>query len=161
MGIGLIGPIRPMGPITMKTLAKNNRATFDYDIQETLTAGMVLTGAEVKSVKNGNISLTGSYVTVSAGAVNLINAHIGPYKFAPNEGYNPTQTRKLLLNKREINQLIGKEKGLVVIPLEILQTGRGLVKIKIGVGRARKKTDKREYIKKREAAREISKFIKL
>ena len=139
----------------MKILAKNQRANFDYDIKDAYTAGMVLSGPEVKSVKGGNVSLTGAYVTVSVGLVNLINCHIGPYKYAPNEKYDPTHTRQLLLNKHEINQLLGKEKGLVIVPLEIFQGARGLVKIKIGVGKARKKTDKREYIKKRESTKEI------
>lgn len=138
-----------------KIFANNKRAHFDYDIKDTLVAGMVLSGPEVKSVKSGNVSLTGSYVTVSAGSVNLINCHIGPYKYAPNQGYNPTISRKLLLKKNEIGQLLGKEKGLVIIPLEIFQGPRGLVKIKIGLGKTRKKTDKREYIKKRESQKEI------
>lgn len=139
----------------MKTLAENRRARFDYDIKETLVAGLILSGPEVKSVKQGNVSLTGSYVSVSANAVNLINCHIGPYKYARNEKYDPTQNRKLLLQKKEISQLLGKEKGLTIIPLEIFLGSRGLLKIKIGLGKARKKTDKREYIKKREAQREI------
>jgi len=143
----------------MKSLAKNSRATFDYDIKQTFTAGMVLTGPEVKSVKSGNVSLTGSYVTVAAGEVNLINCHIGPYKYAPQENYNPTQSRKLLLKKDEIGSLLGKEKGLTIIPLEIFEGARNLVKIRIGLGKARKKTDKREYIKKREASKETRSFV--
>lgn len=139
----------------MKSLADNRRAHFDYDIKETFTAGIVLSGAEVKSAKNGNVSMAGSYVTVAANGASLINCHIGPYKYAANEKYNPTQTRKLLLNKSEINQLLGKEKGLTIIPLEIYQGRRGLLKLKLALGKARKKTDKREYIKKREAAKEI------
>jgi SsrA-binding protein len=139
----------------MKTIAENKRARFDYDIKDTFNAGLVLSGAEVKSVKGGNISLAGAYVSVSASGASLINCHIGPYKYAQNEKYDPTQSRKLLLNKHEINQLLGKEKGLTIIPLEIYQGHRGLIKIKIGLGKARKKTDKREYIKKRDAQKEI------
>jgi SsrA-binding protein len=143
----------------MKVIAKNARASFDYDIKENLEAGLVLNGAEVKSVKSGNVSLTGSYVTVSPSGVSLINMHIGPYKYAPNEKYNPTQSRRLLLTQKEINQLIGKEKGMVLIPLEIYQNKRGWLKIKIGLGKARKKLDKREYIKKREVDREIRRSL--
>ncbi len=139
----------------MKNLAKNTRANFDYDIKDTYVAGLVLTGAEVKSVKGGNVSLTGSYVTVSARGASLLNCHIGPYKYAPNESYDPTHSRMLLLNKHELAQMIGKEKGLVIIPLEIFQGSRGLVKIRIGVGRARKKTDKRAVIKNRELDKEM------
>jgi SsrA-binding protein len=139
----------------MKILAENRRAKFDYDIKDTLVAGLSLSGPEVKSVKQGNLSLTGSYVTISAAGAALVNCHIGPYKYAPNEKYDPTQTRRLLLNQKEIDSLLGKEKGLVIIPLEIFSTGRGWLKLKIGVGKARKKTDKREYIKKRESQKEI------
>ena len=139
----------------MKTFAENRRSRFDYDIKETFSAGLVLSGPEVKSVKAGNVSLEGAYVSVAAKGASLVNCHIGPYKYASNEKYNPTQTRSLLLNKNEINQMLGKEKGLTIIPLEIYQGNRGLLKIKIGLGKARKKTDKREYIKKREAQKEI------
>ena len=143
----------------MKTFTDNRKARFDYEIKETFNAGLVLSGAEVKSVKNGSVSLTGSYVTVSPSGAGLINCHIGPYKYAPLQKYNPTQTRKLLLKKQEINQLVDKEKGLTIIPLEIYQGHRGLVKIRIGLGKARKKTDKREYIKKREEQKEIRRSI--
>lgn len=139
----------------MKIFADNRRARFDYDIKQTLTAGLALSGAEVKSIKGGNVSLTGAYVSVSAKGANLINCHIGPYKYAANVNYDPTHGRVLLLKKQEINGLIGKEKGLTIIPLELYQGNRGLIKIKIGLGKARKKTDKREYIKKREANKEI------
>lgn len=143
----------------MKVFAKNQRANFDYDIKDTLTAGMVLTGAEVKSIKQNNISLSGSYVTVTSAGAALVNCHVGPYKYAPNEKYNPTQTRALLLKKEEINRLLGKEKGLIIVPLEVFLGPRGLVKIKIGLGKARKKTDKREYIKKRESNKEIKRYV--
>ena len=119
---------------------------------------MILSGAEVKSVKNGNVSLTGSYVKVSPKEASLINCHIGPYKYAQQKGYDPTHSRKLLLKKREINSLLGKDKGLLIIPLEILLAARGLIKIKIGLGRARKKKDKREYIQKREVDREMREY---
>ncbi len=142
----------------MKILTENKRARFDYEIKEAFVAGLVLSGAEVKSVKNGNVSLTGSYVTTSPSGVNLINCHIGPYKYSPSEKCNPTQSRQLLLKQQEIQQLLGKEKGLVLIPLEIFCTPKGWLKIKIGLGKARKKVDKREYIKKREARKEIRDF---
>ena len=139
----------------MKIFADNRRARFDYDIKDTFNAGLVLSGPEVKSVKGGNVSLTGAYVSVSQTGASLINCHIGPYKYARQVKYEPTQSRKLLLNKSEINQLLGKEKGLTIIPLEIFQGHRGLIKIKVGLGKARKKTDKRDYIKKRDAQKEI------
>lgn len=144
----------------MKVLAKNSRANYDYDIKDTFDAGLVLEGREVKSVKDGNVSLNGSYVSVGPRGATLINAHIGPYKYAPQEGYEPTHPRKLLLKQTEINSLLGKEKGLTIVPLEIYQGKRGLLKLKIGLGRGRKKQDKREYIKKRDVQKEIRQATK-
>ena len=141
----------------MKSLAVNKRARFDYDIKETYDAGLVLEGRDVKSAKDGNVSLAGSYVKISANGATLINAHIGAYKYAPTEDYDPTHTRKLLLNKKELNQIIGKDKGTTIVPLEIYIGSKNLVKLKIGVGYGRKKQDKREYIKTRDTKREIHK----
>ncbi len=135
-------------------LAFNKRARFDYDIQDTLDAGLVLTGAEVKAAKQGNVSLQGSFVKITGNVATLVNCHIGPYKYAPNETYDPTHSRKLLLKKQELAQLSGIGQGLTIVPIEMYATTRGLVKLKIGIGRGRKKTDKREYIKKRDAKRE-------
>jgi len=143
----------------MANFANNSRAKYDYDIKETFVAGLVLTGAEVKSVRQGNVSLTGSYVSISLSGANLINCHIGPYKYAPSESYDPTQSRALLLNKHEIVKLLGKEKGLILFPLEMFPGSRGLIKIRIGLGRARKKVDKREYLKKKDMEKEIRKNI--
>ncbi len=139
----------------MKSLAVNKKARFDYDVKDSFDAGLVLSGAEVKSAKSGNISLAGSYVKINPDGAYLLNAHIGPYKYAKQDSYDPTKTRKLLLNKKEINELIGKEKGTAIIPLEIYIGSRGLIKVKVGIGRGRKKEDKREYIKKRDTDREI------
>jgi SsrA-binding protein len=145
-----------MNPLVrMAQLATNNRAKYDYDIKQTFDAGLVLEGREVKAAKQSNVSLSGAYVTVHADGAYLINCHIGPYKYAPNTDYEPTHSRKILLKKQEINSLLGKEKGLVIIPLEIYSSHRGLIKLKIGLGKARKKVDKREYIKKRDTEREI------
>ncbi len=123
----------------MKPIAFNKKAKFDFDIKETFDAGLVLSGHEVKSAKSGNVSMAGSHVLVNAQGAFLLNTHIGPYKYAPHENYDPTHTRKLLLNKSEINSLLGKEKGLAIVPLEMYITGRGLVKVRIGIGRGRKK----------------------
>lgn len=141
--------------IPMTQLAKNSKAYFDYDIKETFDAGLVLEGREVKAVKNGNVSLQGSYITINNDGIHLINCHIGPYKYAPSHNYDPTHSRLVLLKKKEIMELIGKEKGLAIIPLEIYSTSRGWVKLKIGLARGRKKMDKREYLKKRDDLREM------
>jgi SsrA-binding protein len=141
--------------ISMKIIATNRRAKFDYEIQNKLWVGIVLTGAEVKSIKAAHISLKGSFVQILNGELVLINAHVSPYKFAKVEPHNETRTRKLLAHKKEINRLIGlKQSGLHLMPLAI-GIERGLVKVEIGIGKPRKKYDKREQIKKREAERNI------
>lgn len=147
----------------MSLLAKNKKAYFDYQISETLEAGIVLSGQEVKSAKTGGIQLTGAYAKTLAGEIFLINGHIKPYKHASNlSGYDPTRTRKLLLHKSEILKLQGRlqEKGLTLLPLEAY-THRGKIKIKLGLGKAKKKTDKREAIKKRETEKKIRQIIKI
>lgn len=140
----------------MKSLAVNKRARFDYDIKDTFDAGLVLEGREVKSAKAGNVSMAGSYIKVNPKGATLVGAHIGAYKYAPSEDYDPTQDRTILLNKEELDQLTGKEKGTIIVPLEIYIGARSLVKLKIGVGKGRKKQDKREYIKTRDAKREVN-----
>jgi len=140
----------------MKILVNNKRAYFDYKIDDSLTAGLVLSGAEVKSLKNGQGSLSGAYVSMRGENPVLVHAHISPYKYAGDTGkLDPERDRKLLLNKSEIHRLLGKEKGLILIPMEIFEGHRGLLKLKIGLGRSKKKFDKRETIKKREVERRI------
>lgn len=138
----------------MKSLAINKRARFDYDIKDTFDAGLVLEGREVKAAKTGNVSLAGSYLKVGAAGATLVGAHIGAYKYAVTEDYDPTQDRKVLLSKKELAQLLGKDKGSIIVPLELYIGPRNLIKLKIGVGFGRKKQDKRQYIKTRDAKRE-------
>jgi len=152
----------------MPSLAFNKRANFDYDIQETYEAGLVLLGYEVKSIKTGHISLKGSYVTFrkvrgkNLPEAYLINAHIPLYKFAGDRpGYDPLRSRKLLLKKKEIGYLMGKkdEQGLTLVPIKIY-TKRSFIKLEFGIGKGRKKYDKREVIKKRELDREVRTLTK-
>lgn len=144
----------------MKVLIENRKARFDYAISEYLTAGVVLTGAETKSLKNGQASLAGAFVVLKAGEPYLINAHISPYKFASQQKeYDPERERKLLLGKKEIASLIGKEKGTVIVPLQIIESEKGLVKAVIGIGKGKKKFDKRETIKRRETEKKIRRFV--
>lgn len=151
----------------MKILAVNKRANFDYEILETYEAGIVLFGHEVKSVKTGHISLKGSFVTLkrtgkSLPEVYLTNAHIPLYKHAGSiASYDPTRPRKLLLKKNEIKYLIGKrqEQGLTLVPLKVY-IKRSLLKLQFGVGKGKKKIDKREKIKKRELDRNIRTLTK-
>lgn len=143
----------------MKTIARNKRATFDFDITETYTAGLVLSGSEVKSVKNGHISLKGSYVRFVNGEPMLTKARISPYKPAHIQ-HDPIGDRKLLLHKSEVQRLVAaRQNGLHILPLKI-GVERGLVKLEIGIGASRKKHDKREHIKRREMEREISRQLK-
>lgn len=146
----------------MPALKSNKQARFDYDIQETLEAGIVLSGAEVKSAKRGNVSLRGSYVSVRGTTAWLVNCHIAPYQYARQSEYDPTHERRLLLQKHEISALIGKLKGagLTLIPLSVYSK-RGLVKVQLGLGRGKRKFDKRRSIKKREIDRRINKALRV
>lgn len=146
----------------MPTLATNPRAKYDYHILETFEAGMVLAGHEVKAIKTGHISLKGSYVTIKDEEAWLINAQIPPYqpKNTPAD-YQPSRTRKLLLNKREIKSLIGqsKRKGLTLVPLRVY-TKKGKIKLAFALGLGKRKADKREKIIKREVKRRIDRALR-
>jgi SsrA-binding protein len=147
----------------MKILAENRKAKFEYQVLEKFEAGMVLIGQEVKSIKSGRISLKGSYVVLKGEEMYLIGANIPPYqpKNAPKD-YEPERSRKLLLNKSEIKHLIGKtkQKGLTLVPLKVY-TKNARIKLEFGIAKGRKKVDKREIIKKREAERELERELKL
>ena len=141
----------------MSTLAENRQARFDYDILENDEAGIMLSGREVKAVRNGQINLKGSYVVFTSGNPTLLNAHISPYAFSgQSAAYDPTQSRRLLLKKREIDYLRGKleEKGLTIVPLSVY-TSKHLIKVKIGLAKGKQLHDKRETIKKRDLDRDI------
>lgn len=146
----------------MKPLALNKRAKYDYNILETFEAGLVLKGYEVKSIKTGHISLKGAYVIIKDDEAHLINAHVSPCqpKNIP-EDYDPNRSRKLLLHKEEIKSLIGKskERGLTLVPIKVYAK-KSKIKLEFGIGRGKKKIDKRELIKKREVKREIEKKLK-
>ena len=146
----------------MKTLALNKRAKYDYDILEKFEAGLMLKGYEVKAIRFGRISLKGAYVIVKNDEAFLINADIPPYqpKNVP-EDYKPDRTRKLLLHKKEIKSLIGKgrEKGLTLVPIKVYDK-KGKLKLEFGIGRGKKKIDKRELIKKRETEKEIRRKLR-
>ena len=146
----------------MAVFAENRKARFDYEILETFEAGLVLSGAEVKSIKNGRMNLTGSYVNFRNGEPYLIGSSIAPYqpKNQPAD-YDPARTRKLLLNKKEISYISGKtkQKGLTLVPLKVYNKGRR-IKIEIGLARGKKQYDKREVIAKREAAKKIERELK-
>ena len=149
----------------MPTLAYNKKVKFDYKILEIFEAGLQLTGQEVKSIKTGHISLKGAYITTKTvkrkSEAYLINAHIPPYKMAgPLPDYNPERSRKLLLHRKEINHLTGKlkERGLTLVPIKVY-TKHNKIKLEFGVGRGKKKVDKRELIKKRDIEKQIRRKI--
>lgn len=147
----------------MTVLALNKRASYDYEFLEKFTAGLVLTGAEVKSAKNGSTNLKGSFVVFrgrdgKSPEAYLINAYIGAYRCAVNkESYEPERARKLLLRRREISHLVGKqqEKGLTLVPIK-LYTERSLVKLEFAIARGKKLYDKRQTIKERALKRQLS-----
>ena len=147
---------------TMKPFAVNKKAKFDYQIIETWDAGIVLHGYEVKAIKSGKANLKASFVTMANSELWLLNAHIAPYqpKNTPSD-YDPERSRKLLLHKNEIKSLIGKlkQKGLTLVALK-LYNKHGKIKLKFGLGKGRKKYDKRELIKKRDVKREIARVMK-
>ena len=139
----------------------NKKAKRDYEIINTFEAGIKLTGAEVKSVKTGRMTLAGSHVRVVGNELFLVNAEIFPYPFARNEGYDSKRTRKILLHKKEIVTLINKLKGakLTVIPLECYNT-HGWIKLKIALVRGRREFEKREKLKIRDIDRNMDRVMK-
>ncbi|MEX0749145.1 MAG: SsrA-binding protein SmpB [Candidatus Saccharimonadales bacterium] len=143
----------------MKIIAKNKRARFDYDITDTLTAGLILRGTEVKSVKDGSISLKGSYIRFINDVPHLTGAHISPYAPAATQ-HEPERDRPLLLHKAEIARLrAAQNDGQHILPLAVGLV-RNLVKLEIGLGTSRKKHDKREVLKRRDARRQIDRALK-
>ena len=141
----------------MTIYSENKKALFDYEILEKFEAGLVLFGQEVKSIKTGHINLSGTYVSLASGEPMLLGVKVPPYQ--PNNAgadYNEERQRKILLNKKEIDYLIGKTKtkGFSLIPLKVYEKN-GRIKLEFGLARGKKKYDKKEKIKKREADREI------
>jgi len=145
----------------MNIYSENKKAGFDYNILEKYEAGIVLFGQEVKSIKTGHINLSGSYVSLRGEEPYLIGVKVPPYQ--PNNAgadYNQERERKLLLNKKEINYLIGKanQKGFSLIPLKIYEKN-GRIKLEFGLAKGKKKYDKKEKIKKRDTERETAREL--
>lgn len=146
----------------MPTYAQNKKAFHDFEILEEYEAGFVLTGAEVKAVRNGQINLKGAFVTFHKERPVITNAHIGHYKHsAPDPNYDPTRSRYILLNKKEIDKIRGKlaEKGLTAVPLSVYTRGRR-IKVKVGIAKGKKQYDKRRSIKDKELKREKDRLLK-
>ena len=153
----------------LQSLAENQRAHYDYEILETLEAGIELFGLEVKAIRAGRMSLRGSFATLrqaqgkrSGAEMFLTNANIAPYQPSNTPaGYDPTRPRRLLLKRSEVNSLIGKirTQGLTAVPLKVYDK-EGRIKVLVGIARGKKKYDKRASIRKRETEREIRRATK-
>lgn len=145
----------------IKILAQNKKAHFSYHLEERIEAGLVLTGGEIKSIRDGGISLQESYIAPKGGELFLINAHIKPYTFDTDKTYDPIRPRKLLLHKREIDKLRGRveAKGFTLVATKIyLKKGRA--KLEIALAKGKSAPDKRATTKDREAKREAERAMK-
>lgn len=140
----------------MKIVANNPTARHNYTISDTIEAGIVLSGTEIKSIRNGKVNLKDSYAMIKNGEPIICNLHISPYEFGNIYNKDPIRDRKLLLNKREINKLIGlvKQKGVSLIPISMYFKGN-FVKIELGIGKGKKLYDKRQDIAKKDAERRM------
>ncbi len=144
-----------------KLIAKNPTAYHNYNIEDKIEAGIVLTGTEIKSIRNGKVNLKDSYAIIKNGEAFVMGMHISPYEHGNIFNKDPLRTRKLLLNKREINKLTGlvKLKGLTLVPISLYFKG-SFVKLELGIGKGKKLFDKREEIAKKEANLRIQKELK-
>ena len=146
---------------TEKTITLNRKARHDYTIGESMEAGIVLTGTEIKSLRAGKVSLAQSFARPERGELWLLNAYIAPYEAGNRYNHEPTRPRKLLLHRDEINRLAGTatQKGFTLVPLR-LYLKKGLAKLELGLARGKKLYDKRESIAQRQAKREIERTLK-
>jgi SsrA-binding protein len=146
----------------MKVIVHNRKARHDYQILETLEAGIALLGTEVKSLREGRANLRDSFAVIIDGEVYLKGLHISPYSHTSDTRLDPRRDRKLLLNRREIRKLIGKvqEKGLTLIALKLYFNAKGIAKVELAVGKGKRTYDKRQDIAEREAKREAERALK-
>lgn len=145
-----------------KIIANNKKARHDYFIEEVYEAGIVLTGTEIKSIRQGKVNLKESYAKIENGELFIYQMHISPYEQGNRYNVDPTRARKLLLHKRELRKLIGyiTQKGLALIPLNIFINERGKAKMEIAIARGKKLYDKREDIAKRDSERRMQHELK-
>ena len=144
-----------------KVIAQNKKAGHDYFIEETYEAGMVLTGTEIKSMRAGRMNLKDSFARISNGEMYLHNAHISEYEQGNRYNHEPTRARKLLLHRKQINQLIGQtqQQGYTLVPLKVY-IKNGFAKVLIGLGKGKKNFDKRETLKRKDAKRDIERALR-
>jgi len=144
-----------------QTITVNRKARHDYSIEETVEAGIVLTGTEIKSVRASHVNLKEAYARIEKGEAWLIGAHIAPYAGGNRENHEPRRTRKLLLHRDEIDDLLGRttRKGLTLVPLRLYITGRGRAKIELGLARGKQHHDRRREIAARDAKRDLEREL--
>lgn len=143
-----------------RLIVKNRRATYEYEILERFEAGIVLLGTEVKSIREGRVSISEAYSAPHNGELYIYDMHIGQYPPAGARNHEPRRPRKLLLHRHEIKRLMGKveERGLTLIPLRLYTNNKGVVKLEIALARGRAKRDRREEIKRRDLERERRRY---
>ncbi len=146
----------------MKSISVNKKAYFNYEIFESLEAGIALQGSEVKSIKEGRISLKDSYAEIKNGEVLLVQCHISPYEAANRFNHDPLRPRKLLLHRREIKRLTGKikEKGFTLVPTKVMLNDKGRIKIEISLAKGKRVYEKKDVIKERDRDRELRRELK-
>jgi len=145
----------------MKLVAQNRKAYHDYHIEETVEAGVALTGTEVKSLREGRANLRDSHVIIKEGEAFLVNCHISPYSHGNISNHDPLRTRKLLMKEREISKLAGRvaQKGYSIVPLKIYFKGPW-AKVEVGLARGKRLFEKRQVIREKEARREVERALK-
>jgi SsrA-binding protein len=154
-------PTTPMQPMPEQTIVVNRRARHDYAIEETLEAGLVLSGTEIKSIRAGRVNLAEAYARIERGEAWLIGAHIAPYEQGNRYNHEPTRTRKLLLHRDQIAELVGRTqaRGQTLVPLR-LYIRDGMAKLELGIARGKKTHDKRRAIAERDMRRELERDAK-
>ena len=145
----------------LKIICLNRKASFNYFFEQLIEAGIVLKGSEIKSIRNGKVNISDSYAIEKNGEIFLINSHISSYKEASYSDHNPNDERKLLLNKKEINKLIGKinRDGFSIIPTK-MYFKKGKAKIEVAIAKGKKKYDKRQLIKRRQWNRDKARYVR-
>jgi SsrA-binding protein len=144
----------------MDIINKNKKAYFEYEILDKFTAGIVLIGTEVKSIKESKVSISEAYCTITDGEIYILGMHVSDYKKIKHTNHAPLRNRKLLLNRKEIDKLSKsiKEKGLTIVPLSVFISDTGLIKIEIGLAKGKKVYDKRESIKEKDQKRNLERI---
>ena len=145
-----------------KTVAQNRRARFDYSIEDTFQAGIVLVGTEVKSLRRGQASITEAYASDQGGELYLLNAHIASYDSGKTFGHEPRRPRKLLLHRREIGKMFGaiRREGMTLVPLSSYFDARGRAKVSLALAKGRRKADQRQAVKDRDWQRQKSRLLR-